>query len=141
MHTDSDSIELIDGMSVSAASYTVSNSERCLRVPLAIICSTTTIITGYQTINYRLRASKDQSMLVVLASNNGSNYFNIYQPGKGPGDEAMFIGSMRGNRFDGILPADGEYIIQIFLMRNAARRNENANYTLNIQIGEAAKTS
>ena len=35
----------------------------------------------------------------------------------------------------------GVYTVQVFLMRNAARRNERANYTLEIQIKWAAKTS
>ena len=104
--------------------------------------SATTIketIIGYQTINYKLRARAGQSMLVNLASSNESNYFNIYAPGKGPGDEAIFIGSMRGSRYDELLAMDGEYTVQVFLMRNAARRNEKGDYTLTIQIDGATK--
>lgn len=46
----------------------------------------------------------------------------------------MFIGSQQGNHFEGTLPADGEYTVQVYLMRNAARQNEKANYTLEIGI-------
>ncbi len=91
-------------------------------------------ITGYESVNYKLRAKAGQSMSVILDTSNGSNYFNIFEPGKAPGDEAMFIGSMHDGRYDGILPASGEYTLQVFLMRNAARRNENAQYTLTIRI-------
>ena len=91
-------------------------------------------LKGYLTVNYKLRARAGQSMVVVLKSDNGSTYFNIFAPGKGPGDEALFIGAMRGYRFEGPLPADGEYTIQVFLMRNAARRNETAHYALEIRI-------
>jgi len=91
-------------------------------------------ITGYQSVNYKLGAKAGQHMVVVLKTDNGSNYFNIFVPGKGPGDEAMFIGSQQGGRYDGTLPADGEYTVQVYLMRNAARRNEKANYTLEIGI-------
>lgn len=73
-------------------------------------------------------------MVVVLKTDNGSNYLNIFVPGKRPGDEAMFIGSQQGNHFEGTLPADGEYTVQVYLMRNAARQNEKANYTLEIGI-------
>jgi len=73
-------------------------------------------------------------MVVVLKTDNGSNYFNIFAPGKKPGDEAMFIGSTLGDRYDGTLPADGKYTVQVYLMRNAARRNEKVNYTLEIGI-------
>jgi hypothetical protein len=33
-----------------------------------------------------------------------------------------------------LLPADGVYTIRVYLMRNAARRNETANYTLEVRI-------
>jgi len=91
-------------------------------------------ITGYQSVNYKFGAKAGQHMVVILKTDNGSNYFNIFVPGKGPGDEAMFIGSTLGDRYDGTLPADGEYTVQVYLMRNAARRNEKANYTLEIGI-------
>ncbi len=91
-------------------------------------------ITGYQSVNYKFGAKAGQHMVVVLKTDNGSNYFNIFVPGKGPGDEAMFIGSQRGDHYEGTLPADGEYTVQVYLMRNAARRNEKAKYTLEIGI-------
>jgi len=95
-------------------------------------------ISGYQTVNYKLIAARGQTMSAALTSDNASGYFNLYPPGKGPGDEAIFIGPMAGNRFHDKLPADGEYTLQLFLMRNAARRNEQANYQLEISItGEA----
>ena len=92
------------------------------------------IITGYQSVNYKLGAKAGQHMVVVLKTDNGSNYFNIFVPGKGPGDEAMFIGSQQGGHYEGTLPADGEYTVQVYLMRNAARRSEKANYNLEIGI-------
>ena len=98
-------------------------------------------ISSYQSINYRLSAMAGQSMNIVLDSNNASNYFNIYAPGTAPGDKAMYIGSIHGSRYTGTLPLDGEYIIQVFLMRNAARRNEKANFTLHIEIDSTATIS
>ncbi len=83
-------------------------------------------------------------MSIVLDSNNASNYFNIYPPETALGDlgdNAMYIGSIHGNSYAGTLPLDGEYTIQVFLMRNAARRNEKANFTLRIRIDTAAKAS
>jgi hypothetical protein len=91
-------------------------------------------ITGYQSVNYKLCAKAGQHMVVVLKTDNGGNYFNIFVPGKGPGDEAKFIGSQQGGRYEGTLPTDGEYTVDVYLMRNAARRNEKANYTLEIGI-------
>ena len=39
-----------------------------------------------------------------------------------------------GNHFLGTLPSDGEYTVQVYLMRNAARRNEVANYELSLRL-------
>jgi len=50
----------------------------------------------------------------------------------------MFIGSTEGNRFSGTLTASGRHTVQVYLMRNAARRNEVANYTINIGVTGAA---
>ncbi len=91
-------------------------------------------IKGYQTVHYKLRARAGQSMIVELKTDNGGNYFNILAPGKGPGDEALFTGSLKGLRYEGTLPADGTYTVQVFLMRFAARRHETAHYTLKLQI-------
>jgi len=89
-------------------------------------------IVGYQSVNYMLNARAGQSMTVTLNTDNASNYFNIFT--KASGDEALFIGSINGNSYQDKLPADGIYTVQVFLMRNAARRNEKANYTLDISI-------
>lgn len=87
-------------------------------------------ISGDDTATYRVSASAGQQLQVVLQTDNTSNHFNIYAPGTGPGDKAMFIGSVEGNRYSGVVLEDGVYTVQVFLMRNAARRNESANYKL-----------
>lgn len=91
-------------------------------------------IKGYDTFNYTLGAKAGQYMRVSLETKHTATYFNIFEPGKGPGDGAMFIGSTRGNAYTGDLPADGTYTIQVYMMRSAARRNETANYQLHIGI-------
>jgi hypothetical protein len=53
----------------------------------------------------------------------------------------VFIGSTEGNRWTGLLAADGEYTIRVYLMRSAARRNETANYTLTVGITGSATAS
>jgi hypothetical protein len=67
-----------------------------------------------------------------LKTSKASNYFNVLPPGSN--DVAIFIGSTSGNEYVGALPSDGEYTIRVYLMRNAARRNESANYTLSVGI-------
>jgi hypothetical protein len=77
-------------------------------------------------------------MVVVLNTDNASNHFNIFAPRKNRSeDEAMFIGSINGNRYGGTVSVNGDYTVQVFLMRNAARRDETAHYTL--KLGFAAK--
>lgn len=88
-------------------------------------------IKGDQSVNYTLSARKGQSMVVIMETDNASNYFNVMAPGA---DSALFIGSTSGGRFEGTLPATGEYAIQVYLMRNAARRGESASYRLDIGI-------
>ena len=89
-------------------------------------------IKGYESVDYVLGASAGQSMNVSMATDNGANYFNIMAPGKA--DEAMFIGSTSGNQFEGKLPASGDYKVRVYMMRSAARRDEVANYRLEMVI-------
>jgi hypothetical protein len=89
-------------------------------------------ITGYQTIDYKLRAKAGQTMSASLKTNNSANYFNVLPPGSN--DVAVFVGSTSGNEWNGTLEADGEYTVRVYLMRSAARRNEKASYTLTVGI-------
>jgi hypothetical protein len=94
-------------------------------------------LEGDKIIDYRLRAKAGQTMRITLKSSNLSNYFNVLPPGSN--DVAMFVGSSGGNEWTGLLAADGDYTIRVYLMRNAARRNETAKYTLTVSnIGNAA---
>jgi hypothetical protein len=93
-------------------------------------------IKGDQTVDYKLRANAGQTMVVKFKPSNASAYFNVLPPGS---EEAIFIGSTSGNDFSGQLAASGEYTIRVYLMRNAARRNESAKYTLDIGVSGDAK--
>jgi hypothetical protein len=95
-------------------------------------------IKGDQTIDYQLRASAGQSMVAIFKPSNLSAYFNVLPPGS---KVAIFVGSVSGNRFDAKLPANGVYTIRVYLMRNAARRNETANYTLEVSIAGGGRTA
>jgi hypothetical protein len=96
--------------------------------------SSTTIkgtIKGYAGVNYLLGAKADQAVSISFKPSNGSCYFNVWAPGA---DSAMYMGETSGNEFKGKLPADCSYKIQVYLMRNAARRQESCRYTLSIGI-------
>jgi hypothetical protein len=96
-------------------------------------------IKGYETVDYVLEASKGQQMNVSMATDNLSSYFNVLAPGEN--EVAMFVGSTSGNQFEGSLPKSGAYKIRVYMMRNAARRDEVANYRLEMIVTGAAKTA
>lgn len=88
-------------------------------------------IRGDRGVNYRVQARAGQTMTVTLKTSNRSNYFNVTAPGA---DAAMFIGSSAGDRFTVRIPSSGSYTVHTYLMRNAARRGEVANYTMSIAV-------
>ena len=89
-------------------------------------------VKGYESVLYKLGAKAGQSMRVSIESKKA--YFNIYAPGKGLGNEAMFREGYTGNNYVGTLPANGTYTIAVYLYRNEARRGTTAPYTLHIGI-------
>lgn len=92
-------------------------------------------ITGDQSISYRLGVSAGQRMSVQLDTSNSSNYFNVGAPGA---PEAIYNSSIDGNSTSIVIPSSGTYAISVYLMRNAARRGETANYQLTIHVENAA---
>ena len=95
-------------------------------------------IKGDNAVNYTLDARAGQVMSVVFSGNNGSCYFNLLPPGS---NEAIHIGSSEGDTFKGTLSVDGTYTAQVYLMRNAARRNETCKFTMSFAISGAAKAA
>ncbi len=89
-------------------------------------------VKGYDSVSYKLGAKAGQYMRVSLESKKA--FINIYEPGKGPGDSAMFIGSSAGLNYTGNLPKSGTYTISVYLMRNEARRGTSASYTLHMGV-------
>lgn len=88
-------------------------------------------LKGDQIVDYVLRAGAGQTLVVALKKSNPQNYFNVLPPGSS--DVAMFVGDS-GADFKGMLPADGDYTVRVYLMRPAARRNESSNYTLTLGV-------
>lgn len=97
-------------------------------------------IVGYESVSYLLGAEAGQTMTVRLKPSNLATYFNIYEPGKGPGDQALANGSLTGptmpdlNSFKSKLPTSGQYTISVYMMRSAAQRKERSDYTLDVSI-------
>ena len=95
-------------------------------------------IKGRETVDYIFRAHSGQALSVSFKPGNRSAYFNVLPPNS---DEAIFIGSSSGDHFETRLPADGIYKIRVYLMRNAARRNETARYELKVSISDTTPAS
>jgi hypothetical protein len=97
-------------------------------------------ITGREFVVYQIGAEAGQRMQIRLNADNASTYFNVYAPGRGPGDEALAVGDRTGpmmpdlSVFDGVLPASGTYSVSVYLFRNAARDGQSSRYTLDISI-------
>jgi hypothetical protein len=75
-------------------------------------------------------------MNVSMATDNTASYFNILAPDET--EVAFFSGSTSENQFEGELPATGDFKVRVYLMRSAARRNEVANYRLEMIVAGAA---
>jgi hypothetical protein len=91
-------------------------------------------IRGYETVDYMLNAQAGQRMIVrVLRKTNGAFFFNVLPPGS---ETALYVGSesARPDTWSGMLPASGDYTVRVYLMRNAARRREAANYAVQMTI-------
>ncbi|WP_430389072.1 hypothetical protein [Blastomonas fulva] len=86
-------------------------------------------IKGDQSRVFVVNLRAGQKVSVKLVSSNASANFNVTAPGA---QQAMFIGSTSGASFQDTVPSSGDYKIDLFLMRNAARRNETANFTITI---------
>lgn len=117
---------------VAAVPATAQDGARTETVHFAKGTSSKTIkgsIKGYASVNYKVGVAAGQTLKVDLKTSNASSYFNITAPGA---DAAMFVGSTSGSSAAVKIPSSGDYTVQVYLMRNAARRNETASYTLTI---------
>jgi hypothetical protein len=107
-------------------------------------------IAGRASVSYKIGAEAGQVMKIRLRPSNRATYFNVYEPGRGPGDEALAVSESTGpmvpdlNRFEAKLPTSGVYTISVYMVRAAARRNERSTYYLDVSIsalGSADKLS
>lgn len=88
-------------------------------------------VKGYDTVQYKLGAKAGQRMHVSINSKHAN--FNVYAPGKGLGDQGLFMGEP-GIPYSGVLPQNGIRTIAVYLMRNEARRGTKAPFTLHVNI-------
>lgn len=94
-------------------------------------------ITGNEFNDYLVSGKAGDVLNVTLSPSNLSNNFNILPAGS---NKAVFIGAVKGHYVRHQLAKDGDYVVRVYLMRNAARRNESSDYQLTIvkQLAEYA---
>lgn len=122
-------------LAVSSATVTEGGEIRTEPVQFAAGSTRSTVegrISGYEMVDYSLGAQAGQKMVVTMTTDSTANYFNLMAPGET--DIAFFNGSVSENRFAGLLPETGDYTIRVYQMRSAARRDEVAAYSLEIEI-------
>lgn len=88
-------------------------------------------VKGYATGGYTLDVVAGQTLQVLFKPSNRSCYFNATLNGAA---EAEHTGSTAGNEFGKNVATNGTYKIDVYLMRNAARRNETCRYQLTIEL-------
>jgi len=95
-------------------------------------------VIGYESVDYVLSAAAGQHMNIEISTDNRFLFFNVIDSST---DEALFSGSMEAepNMWSGELPSDGDYIVQVYLMRNEARRGGKAHYSLDVSIYETER--
>ena len=93
-------------------------------------------VSGRDTVLYKLNAKNGQFLKVSFKPDNESADYNIYIPGRGPGDEALHISATGGRDYLGQLYKTGDHTISVFLNRAAARRGETASFKLHVRISD-----
>lgn len=88
-------------------------------------------LRGRDTAEYTVHLREGQTLAVRLKTNLRSNYFNVTGP---EGGDALFVGARDGARYRAKVTQEGVYRISVYLMANAARRDERAAYALTIEV-------
>jgi hypothetical protein len=88
-------------------------------------------LTGHQALEYKLGIGPGQHVIMMLGADDTSAAFNLTAPGQA---EAFFNSATQGNRFEGDLAEAGTYTIRVYLLDDAARRNEPMDFTLKGEI-------
>ncbi|SEC47768.1 hypothetical protein [Terriglobus roseus] len=92
-------------------------------------------VRGYDDVRYLVSIDAAGVLRIALKSGVGSNLFNVYGPGAQLGkDEAIFKGASAGTKAEVPVSEPGDYMIQVFLMRNAARRGTTSRYSLSVEL-------
>lgn len=96
------------------------------------------VVAGEDTVLYKLHAEKGHFLSIAFETKNQSADFNLYVPGRGMGDEALFASAVGGRTYLGQVRKSGDHSITVFLNRNAARKGDKAKFTMQVKIDKKA---
>ena len=88
---------------------------------------------GSNDILYKLNARDGQFLQVKMLSAGGAD-FNIFIPGKAPGDEALYVSAMANSTYLGQLYKNGDHSILVYQNRASARRGKTVHYKMLVSI-------
>ena len=91
-------------------------------------------VKGREEVVYKIRAREGQFLQVQMLPGSDSADYNIYIPGRGAGDEALFGSAAGGSNYLGQLYKTGDHTIMVFQNRAAARRGETASYKILVSV-------
>ncbi|MFN3888759.1 MAG: hypothetical protein ACK4MV_00055 [Beijerinckiaceae bacterium] len=131
-------IILLAALALAAAGATFAEAQKLSKVEFVPGQSTATVrsqIRGHEYADFVLSASAGQTLAIEMKASNRSSYFNVTPPAS---ENAMFNGSVSGEKFTRLAPSDGDYTVRVYLMRNAARRNESSSFALQFAMTGAA---
>jgi len=89
------------------------------------------VVNDRESMSYRVQVMAGQTLAVTLNAKHPQTYFNVTPQGS---QEAMFIGSTSGNTMRKRVAADGEYTVDVYLMRAAARRGASSAFNLTMDV-------
>lgn len=87
-------------------------------------------LKGRDGVQYTFTTTPGQQLMIKLTASNPSTYFNVEKDGAA---EAVCQGALTGNVCAVRSDAAADYVVDVYLMRNAARRGEGAQYKLSIE--------
>lgn len=91
-------------------------------------------VTGREDVLYKLNARAGQFLTVQMRPGAKPTDFNLFVPGRGPGDEAFYVSATGGPRYTGQLTQTGDHSILVFQNRAAAQRGEVADFELLVRV-------
>ena len=94
-------------------------------------------VRGYGSVRYRIAGKKGQRLTAKLTSGSTFLYFNILSKRTGFALETT-PAPREVRNWSGILPEDGDYVVQIYLVRAEARRNGKASFKLSLSLDNTA---